>query len=403
MSKFENHEMNAPYGAFLPKEAKKKPRSKARLWVYGFLFLMFVHQVFMVSRLESSSDGLMLLIKNIALFLSFLFFVLLSLPFHTVAHELGHALAGLSRGMRIVLLSFGKWRYERTVKGFRWRKSFPIQGIAGVAALMIDTTNPRKYTRFDFIIFLAAGVFVNLILGLGAYLIFANLIVSNAFNLVLKSALGAFSFTGLFLGVFNLLPLKVNGWYVDGRLIWCTLKGEGWELNRRNLYLGSLLLAGTPARLLPQNDLPTLEELEDEKCPLPFKMSAYQLRLMFALDAGDRAMAEQSAAWLAEHFYQLPDGLRQSVALQMAFFSVHFLHNKEVFNAWRPLCEGGLYNLNVSKYMLDAEYACLCGDREAVRKSIQKARGAFLELPTQAHIDEAEEKLLRLEEVCKEN
>lgn len=381
---------------YYPKKQSQPKNKKIRIGVYAVLIFIIVHQGVIAFYDVEFSDGLIVLIRNLSSLA--LVFALFSIPLHAVIHELGHAFAGMSRGMKVILLSFGRWRYERTVKGFQWRKSVPIPGIAGAAALIVDTSRQSSYTRFDDIIFLSGGVIVNLLLGLGAYIAGGYIEESNAFLWLLKKLLDAFGFVGICLGVFNLLPIKVNGWCTDGLLIWNTLRGNGWELRKRSLYLASLQLNGQLPHRWSRDVLLTWDELQAQDIPLPFKMGGHHLRLLYALDTGDQEMAEKSAAWVAEHFERLPDGMRQGVALLMASFGVHFLKNESIYHIWRPLCEGGLYNLTASRYQLDAEYAYLCKDAQLAKEVIQKARDALLQLPTQYHMAEMQRQLSLLEE-----
>ena len=201
---------------------------------------------------------------------------------------------------------------------------------------------------------------------------------------------------GLFLGVFNLLPLNIRGWYTDGMQIWKTIEGQEWDLCRKTLYLGSLHFEGVPVQAWPIDALPSLSELE--RATIFYQMSGHQLRLQYGLETQDLQMCQTSATWVAENFFRLPNGLRQSIALQMAFFSLLFLRDERLWQLWRSLSQGALYDLRVSVCIFDARAAYTRGDDVQAAELMQQAEMLLDQLPNKRYVLKVQKYLQALRE-----
>lgn len=303
-----------------------------------------------------------------------LFLIVLSFWINSVAHEVGHMLAGMACGMKLLLLSVGRWRFERTVKGFRWRKATPVPGILGVAAMTVNAVRYERLSRMQRGFYYLGGPGINLILG-GVALALAYLTQMNPFLKVMLLILG---WPGLLSGVMNLLPLKnQHGWRTDGRQIIDALTGKDDALVNDMCYLNGLLLAGRRPRDWPLERIPVEATASDLSRPFHVRMDAELVRLEYALDSDDREQAQVTAAWLSAHFHQMPDGIRQMVALALARYAANMLHDAALADAWRAWCEGGLVNQAAQCHTLDVWLALARGDGRSARVKLARAQAAL--------------------------
>lgn len=306
---------------------------------------------------------------------------LLMVWLQVVVHEAGHALAGIAVGRRLVGAGLGPLRLERGTGGWRLRWGGGVRGIGGFAALVPG--DGRGAGRRADILFLLGGPAANLLVAFGAL---ALLWAASPSALPVRVALGATAFGGVLLGLVNLLPFRSHGWRSDGRALL-----DAWRdtplarIGRLQQQVVGLSLAGIRPRDWPLEALAIPDGLPPEAAT-----PARLLRLSWALDRGEHAIAAEDARALAVAHASAADGQRQGIALMLAVHAVQARGDRALLAAWRPLCEGGLLDLSPYRLWLDAEAALLDGDVAAARALAGRAGRSLPRLH-----DPASERLMR--------
>lgn len=273
---------------------------------------------------------------------------------HIVLHEAGHALAGLSRGMRPYAFGIGRLRWERGLSGWRFRRGERVGGISGFAALLPD--GDRGLSRPDQALYLLGGPLANLLVAVPAL----ALLPQAGDSRVAASCLLGIAASGLLLGLVNLVPFHSQGWRSDGRgLLDLLRRSPDAALQQQVQQLLSLNMAGVRPRDWPEALVPPAETASSS--PMLAANGAL-MRLSWAMDRGDDAAAAEVALRATGAFHAMPDAFRPHLAVALAGHAARNLRDHEVLAAWRPLCEGGLIDLSLVRAWLDAELAALSGN-----------------------------------------
>lgn len=283
---------------------------------------------------------------------------------HLLVHEAGHVLAGLSRGMRLFAAGIGPFRVERTVAGWRMRRTRGIAGIGGFAAMVAAPGRPPR--RRDQAIYLLGGVTGNLVAAAAAL----PIALSTHWSMVFA---WLFVGVGVFYAVLNLLPFRSGGWRTDGlNLLALWRNPREAVLHRQIQAIVGSALAGARPRDWPADELPTVEPTDD---PV-LRRSALLLRLSWALDAGERDVAAAIAPQIVAAYGDAPDGVRQNLAIMMATYAAQQLRSECLLAAWLPRSEGTLFGLDAQRHWLRAELAALHADTAAAADESALARAA---------------------------
>lgn len=285
---------------------------------------------------------------------------------HIVMHELGHALAGELVGVRLLVLGVGPWRVQRDAGGaWHWQRGHSVAGLGGFAASapMSGRTPSRAAESFV----LLGGVGMNALLVLLALAVWWWLPLNGWVRLVLEM----FCLVGVLLVVFNLLPIKTKGWHSDGyilRKLW--QGGADARLLQQLRQLQGLIFAGVRPRDWPMAWLPDGASVSD----IQPRMQAEMMCLLHAVDQDDSARALGHVAWLAQHYHQQPDGMRQVAAVSAAGTILRFAPQLALLQAWRKLCDGSVLPIGAYLAHVDAGIAWLQGDLASARSHLQHAR-----------------------------
>ncbi|MBN8481272.1 MAG: hypothetical protein J0L88_06725 [Xanthomonadales bacterium] len=296
-----------------------------------------------------------------------LFTALMAWP-HVLVHETGHALAGLARGMQPLAFGVGPWRWERSLDRWRLLRAPRVRGISGFAILL--PRGARGQSRLDQVAYLAGGPFANFVtlaLALGLLPLTTHAPLAGAF--LAGTAIGA-----AFVGLVNLVPFSTAGWRSDGRnLVDLMRRSPEAETARRVRETLGLTMAGVRPRDWPASSLPPLS-VHSGRAPTMLDTNAASQVLTHAIDAQDAALARAAARALAAGHAHVPEALRPHIAIGMAAFAACIERDADLLAAWRPLCEGGLFDLATARTWLDAELAAMRADAEASRAAIATAR-----------------------------
>lgn len=233
-----------------------------------------------------------------------LFLVLLS-------HELGHLLAGKLAGMRPFLLIIGPLKVFATQNGLQIGLNRNLSLAGGLAACLPQTTDHLKR---QLLIMATGGPLASLLgglLGIGLFLLLPSGFLLKYFGLV-------FGVMAMAIFIVTSIPGKTSGFQTDGGQILSLLRG-GADVEQRALLviLQAESLKGTRPRDWPDDILRRLLEMH----ATPMLDAAAQLMNYYhALDSGNLARAGESLQSLLTIEAQIPEGFKQAVYLEQAFF-----------------------------------------------------------------------------------
>lgn len=228
-----------------------------------------------------------------------------------LTHELGHLLFGKLAGMRPFLLITGPLKMVATQKGWQVSLNTNFALAGGLAACMPVRTDTM---RRDLLWFVAGGPLTSLLGSLLGFLLYALVPDSSAL-----------SFFGLLFGVtagaiflVTLVPAKTSGFMTDGAQILSLLRG-GIEAEQRALIL--VLQAESLKGTRPRDYSPEiLQRMLSLRCNPAMDASVDLLVYYHHLDRGDVEQAGQLLDQTLARENDLPEGLKQAIYLEAAFF-----------------------------------------------------------------------------------
>jgi len=296
---------------------------------------------------------------------------------HIVLHEAGHAVAGLSRGMRAIAFGVGPFRFERgSDDRWRWRHGGGVRGIGGFAALL--PRGERGLSRLDQTVFLLGGPLANL----ATAALCCTLVLWLPMSPWLAAAVLGIALAAGLMGLGNLLPMHMDGWRSDGRgLLDLARRTSDAALQLQINQLMALSLANVRPRDWPVASIPTVDT---GIASSGLQQSARMLRLSHAVDRRDGVAARSEAEALAAAFAEAPSASRPSIAVMLASHAALLVGDRALVAAWRAHCEGGLMDLSPYRAWLDAEIARLDGDAAALRTHLDQARALSARIPDAA-------------------
>ncbi len=255
-----------------------------------------------VIDLKTSDD--LGIVSAILIALAALYLVLLT-------HELGHLLFGKLAGMRPFLLITGPLKLIATQKGWQVSLNTNIALAGGLAACMPVRT---ETLRRDLLWLTAGGPITSLPGSLLGFLLYA--LVPDG---------SSWSFFGLLFGVtagaiflVTLIPAKTSGFMTDGAQILSLLR-DGTDAEQRAMIL--ILQAESLNGVRPRDYSPEiLQRLLSLRCNPMMDASVDLLGYYHHLDRGDVSQAGQLLDQVLARENDLPEGLKQAVYLEAAFF-----------------------------------------------------------------------------------
>lgn len=278
-----------------------------------------------------------------------------------VAHEAGHAVAGLMAGHRVLALGIGPLKAERGGGSWRIRWSGHVRSIAGFVLLLPRTAAP---SRWESTVYLLGGPLSNLVVAaLAALWATPDPGQGTTIGHALARMVAG---TGVLVGVINLMPFLVGGWSSDGRQLFKLWQGS--EEARARLFLGQLgALSSTGIR---PKDWPMSSMADDRLDELPQSVAdaLAQCRLYKAIDERRCQTPEAIAAAqaLASGFWRGPEVTRPTKALVLSRWLLASGGDLANAQAWSELAEGGLLDQSGELAALRAMLALRRGNlREA--------------------------------------
>lgn len=228
--------------------------------------------------------------SNLAVFLAALLIMAL-------LHESGHAITGLSLGMKLRMFVVGPFQWR--IRDGRWKFNFQFAALfSGGGATAVVPTNPTQ-PRWQEICMIAAGPLANLITGLTAT--YAALVARGQWYEQYWWSLTLFSTLSLAVFLMNLIPFRPEAAYSDGARIYQLIQGGPWADLHRAM---SVVTSTSVTSLRPKDyDINAIQRAE-----LSFTQGRHALLLrLFAssyfIDCGMISQARDAVAE-AERIYE---------------------------------------------------------------------------------------------------
>ncbi|MFZ9310840.1 MAG: site-2 protease family protein [Arenimonas sp.] len=288
----------------------------------------------------------------------------ISFLFVLAVHEAGHLLGGFRKGMRFLLYIVGPFQLTRTASGIRFNWIFNLGTFGGLAAA---TPDPEQPIRPQFLSLIAGGPLASLLLaalGVAVFLFTDGRFSAHALLLALFSAL-------FFL--VTAVPSRAGGFMSDGMQFIEVLRGGDAVMERQQL---TGLMAQSMAGIRPRDwKAEWLEPAAQAGVGDPMRRVAVRLMaLLRAEDSGDTATADAHADWLAEHTDDYPQGVRQSLTIELCLHALS-RGNATAAKMWMAQSKGGVVD-KARRALAEAELALAEGDKS-------RALGKELEARTQ--------------------
>jgi hypothetical protein len=294
---------------------KTSPFKSVSFWATMFIFLtlgFFAGKIgFSASTVALSKTTVIIL----ALLFIPIFFIVIGI------HEAGHALAGvwLNFDFRTYIVGPFMWNKEQTGWKFKWNKNVNTGG-GLVVCLPVGTENLSK--RFS--IYAASGPIASLLLTALAYGVFrlismyktdggTGLEITAYFFLIM-------AVLSLIIFIVTAIPMHMGGFSSDGARILRLLRGG--DTARFEVLVIKIIAhstGGLRPKLLNKDELMEAQVLA-KKLKAPFGVYLHGLFHQAAFDSGDVEKAEQYLQDYIHEANEIPQGLRNSVWLDAAFF-----------------------------------------------------------------------------------
>lgn len=280
-------------------------------------------------------------------------------------HELGHLLAGMSRGMRFLLLIVGPMQWTRSPGGvrFKWHGNLGLMG--GLAAATPDPGQPLRPQLQRLIL---GGPLASLVLA----------IVALGVSVPLDGRPGAFvvilGFLSLAIFLATATPVSAGGYMSDGMQL-LELRRGGSAVAERQLLLRLMGLSYAGVRPRDWDSALVSEALSLEYAVPMRRVAGRIFGLYHAMDRDDREQLLAHAAWLAEHLDEYPQGFRQAVTLELCLVAAQ-AGDLDAARVWWQRSRGGVADA-ARRGLAEASLAALEGDRLRTDQAIAAAARAL--------------------------
>lgn len=275
------------------------------------MFLLFGVAGYAGGTLLAQNTNLDLKVSDDLNIVSAILTALLALFLVLLTHELGHLLFGKLAGMRPFLLITGPLKMVATQSGWQVSLNTNLSLAGGLAACMPVRTDTL---RRDLLWLVAGGPITSLLGSLLGFLLYALVPDGSPWSffwLLFGITAGAICIT-------TLIPAKTSGFMTDGAQILSLLRG-GTDVEQRALLLvlQAESIKGTRPRDYSSDVLQRLRSMRSN--PL-MGASVDLLDYSYHLDRGDVPQAGALLDKVLASEKDLPEGLKQAVYLEAAFF-----------------------------------------------------------------------------------
>ena len=290
-------------------------------------------------------------------------------------HEGGHAVAGIGVGFDFKLYVVGPFMWEKQSSGwqFKWNKNI---NTAGGLVLCLPVDSDHLIRRFS--VFAAGGPIASLILTFLAYGSYAVLPKSNAGLEILGLFFLLTALMSIVIFFVTSIPLHVGGFYTDGARILRLQKGG--DVARFEILMLKII-ADTTSGVRPK--LLKIKEIEEaqviaERLNEPFKVYLHSFLYQAAFDNNEVEEAEKHLLNYLNEAENIPEGIRNGVWLEAAFFYAYAkkdLAKAEAF--WQQYRPAPL----IPKAQILATETALAFLKNDSETALSKAEAALQELP----------------------
>ncbi|WP_462249784.1 M50 family metallopeptidase [Ferruginibacter sp.] len=232
-------------------------------------------------------------------------------------HEAGHALAGvwLNFDFRTYIVGPFMWDKEQTGWKFKWNKNVNTAG-GLVVCLPVSTENLSK--RFS--IYAASGPIASLLLAALTYGIFRLISITGTGVEITAYSFFVISILSLVIFIATAIPMHIGGFSSDGARV-LRLMGGGDKARFETLVIKIIAdsTGGLRPKLLNINEL-TEAQILAKKLKAPFGVYLHGHFHQAAFDNGNIEKAEQHLLDYIKEADEIPQGIRNGVWLDAAFF-----------------------------------------------------------------------------------
>jgi hypothetical protein len=353
-------------------------RKNSFLKVLGFVTILVAVGAagFMVGKMGfSSSPHSLPKSAVIALAILFIPAFLLVIGFH----EGGHALMGIwmKFDFRMYVIGPFMWEKEQASWQFKWNRNVNTAG-GMVICMPLDGENLKK--RFSS--YAAGGPIASLVLaGLayGVYLLFSPNI-SGSEQIIFRVASHFFlliAVLSLAIGIVTSIPMHQGGFYTDGaRILRLQRGGDTARFDVLILKIIANASGGTRPRLLMMDDLLEAQVLA-KKLNAPFGVYLHSFFHQVAFDLGEIERAEKHLLDYIGEADLIPDGIRNAVWLDAAFF--YAFAKKDIDTAaryWQQFKPTAIIP-KAQIFATEAAMSFLRNDPEVARSKVDAAMAAL--------------------------
>jgi len=265
-----------------------------------------------------------------------LFLLIIPIVFFVIAfHEAGHAIAGIKVGFDFRMYVVGPflWEKEQGKWKFKWNKNVNIAG-GMVLCLPIGVAKLSK----RFMVYAAGGPIASLVLSLFAGTFFYLLLPTDASG---HTILRLFSYSCLMLSFFSILifvvttiPFHSGGFSSDGARVLRLIKGgEAAKLEILFLKIVTEITSGIRPSKLNKTDLESALTIALQ-LNAPFLVYIYGFLHQVSFDEGNIMDAEKYLQAYIEYANEIPEGIRNSVWLDAAFFYAYAKNDMDTATAY---------------------------------------------------------------------
>lgn len=339
----------------------------ALLFLAGLAFGYFAGK-FIASGAPSTNNFLPVLISIFILGIPTFF---LAVAFH----EAGHALAGIWMNFKFTLFIVGPlmWNKEQTGWKFGWNKNL---NTAGGLVICLPRSAENLGNRFS--IYALAGPVSSLILAVVAYGIFNLFSLDPPPHQILQILAYFFlllALISIILFISTIIPFQTGGFSSDGKRALNLLKGgDAARLEVLIIKITTESSSGIRPRLLNLADLTEAQNLSKTlKSPFGVYLNYYFYQIAF--DNGDIASAEQYLLHYIADADSIPDGIRNMVWLDAAFFYSFGKNDlNEALVYWNQFNPATL-TAKAEVFATEAAISYLKGEKELTLLKIKESMG----------------------------
>jgi len=284
-----------------------------------------------------------------------------------VIHEAGHWAGGRLGGMRLILMTVGPLRLTHEPGGWRLGLFLRSGGFGGLTVMAPGADRPIAQQLRPMI---AGGPLASLLLSMAGLVL---LVATSGRVALYGGAIAVVS--GLVLAV-TAIPLRIGGFPNDGAQ-WRDLRRGGRSAQLRSVLaaLSAQSLSGIRPRELDGAALAHAHALDDGSEPL-CTAGLHYLDYVVGCDRGDAAAAGHALDRIAARIDEIPQGLRQAYAIELAYFEAAERGDAAKAQAWMSRARGGLVE-PASRARAAAALALAEGRHDAAREALDEAERAL--------------------------